>query len=213
MTERFFAPCPRGLEAALAAELGRSARADVARHRRRRRVRRRPRSSRIARTSSRGSRAASCGASAAAAYRDERRALRARRTRSTGSGTSRPTRTLRVDVAATRSPLHEPRVRDAPASRTRSATAFAPTRGVRPSIDKRAPDVRVHALPDRARGDALPRHLRRAAVQARLPARRRRGAAAREPRRRPARARRLDAGHAVARPDVRQRDDRRSKRR
>jgi putative N6-adenine-specific DNA methylase len=55
-----------------------------------------------------------------------------------------PTRTLRVDVAATRSPLQSLefvtlRVKDAVCDRLRDDL------GVRPSVDKRAPDVRVHA--------------------------------------------------------------------
>ncbi len=60
-----------------------------------------------------------------------------------------PTRTLRVDVAATRSPLQSLefatlRVKDAVCDRLRADL------NVRPSIDKRAPDVRVHAyLTDR----------------------------------------------------------------
>src|SRR5947209_13178431 len=54
------------------------------------------------------------------------------------------TRTLRVDVAATRSPLRSLefatlRVKDAVCDRFRERA------GVRPSIDKREPDVRVHA--------------------------------------------------------------------
>ena len=59
------------------------------------------------------------------------------------------TRTLRVDVAATRSPLTSLefatlRVKDAVCDRLRADV------NVRPSIDKRAPDVRVHAyLTDR----------------------------------------------------------------
>jgi len=60
-----------------------------------------------------------------------------------------PTRTLRVDVAATRSPLQSLefatlRVKDAVCDRLRADL------NVRPSIDKRAPDVRVHVyLTDR----------------------------------------------------------------
>jgi putative N6-adenine-specific DNA methylase len=60
-----------------------------------------------------------------------------------------PSRTLRVDVAATRSPLQSLefatlRVKDAVCDRFRADV------NVRPSIDKRAPDVRVHAyLTDR----------------------------------------------------------------
>jgi putative N6-adenine-specific DNA methylase len=55
-----------------------------------------------------------------------------------------PKRTLRVDVAATRSPLASLefatlRTKDAVCDRMRAE------RGVRPSIDKRAPDIRVHA--------------------------------------------------------------------
>jgi 23S rRNA (guanine2445-N2)-methyltransferase len=54
-----------------------------------------------------------------------------------------PHRTLRVDVAATRSPLASLefatlRTKDAVCDRMRA------DRGVRPSVDKRAPDVRVH---------------------------------------------------------------------
>ena len=53
-------------------------------------------------------------------------------------------RTLRVDVAATRSPLESLefatlRIKDAVCDR------FRDERGIRPSVDKRAPDVRVHA--------------------------------------------------------------------
>jgi putative N6-adenine-specific DNA methylase len=56
----------------------------------------------------------------------------------------KPTRTLRVDVAATRSPLASLefatlKVKDAVCDRLRADT------GVRPSIDKDRPDVRVHA--------------------------------------------------------------------
>jgi putative N6-adenine-specific DNA methylase len=142
MTERFFAPCPRGLEHALAAELAALDAADVA--------------------------ATDGGVAFAGAidlayranlesriasrilwrvggfpYRDEHdlyervRALDWPRH-------FRPERTLRVDVAATRSPLASLefatlRVKDAVCDR------FRADRGVRPSVDKRAPDVRVHA--------------------------------------------------------------------
>ena len=116
-------------------------------------------------------------------------------------------RTLRVDVAATRSPLASLefatlRVKDAVCDRFRADT------GVRPSIDKERPDVRVHAyLTEReatlyldTSGEALfKRGWRRDADL---------GAAARESRCRSARARRLGAGHAAARPDVRLRHDR-----
>ena len=102
----------------------------------------------IAPTSSRASPAASCGASAAAPYRDEAdvyalvHAVDWKRL-------FLPSRTLRVDVAATRSPLQSLefatlRVKDAVCDRFRADV------NVRPSIDKRAPDVRVHAyLTDR----------------------------------------------------------------
>ena len=183
MSERFFAPCPRGLEAALAAELAALGAADVsatdggvglrratgARHARQPRVaprqphpvarRRRP-VSRRARAVRR-----SCKAI------DWKRHFAA-------------TRTLRVDVAATRSPLQSLefatlRVKDAVCDRFRADVERAP-------VHRQARARRARPrLPHRARRDDLPRHVGRAAVQARLPARRRRGAAAREPRRRP----------------------------
>jgi putative N6-adenine-specific DNA methylase len=80
-----------------------------------------------------------------------------------------PTRTLRVDVAATRSPLTSLefatlRTKDAVCDRMRA------DHGVRPSIDKRAPDVRVHLHLTEPRRDGLRRHVGRAVVQARLSA-------------------------------------------
>ena len=55
-----------------------------------------------------------------------------------------PRRTLRVDVTATRSPLEEPGIRDA-AHQGCGLRPLSRERGMRPSIDKRAPDVRVSA--------------------------------------------------------------------
>jgi putative N6-adenine-specific DNA methylase len=142
MTERYFAPCPRGLEQALAAELEALQAADV--------------------------RAAEGGVAFAGdlalayranlesglasrilwrvgafAYRDERD-LYANVHAIDWSRYFKPERTLRVDIASTRSPLQSLafatlRVKDAVCDR------FRDERGVRPSIDKRAPDVRVHA--------------------------------------------------------------------
>ena len=78
--------------------------------------------------------------------------------------------------------------------------------GARPDVDTRAPDVRIHAFLSATRLHALPRHVGRAAVQARLPQGRRRGAAAGEPRRgNPAGSRGWDARDAAPRSDVRQR--------
>ena len=140
--ERFFAPCPRGLEAALADELAKLDARDIA--------------------------AADGGVAFAGALDLAYRAnlesrLASRILWRVGGGPYRdegdlyalvqaidwsrhfvPTRTLRVDVAATRSPLRSLefatlRVKDAVCDRFRERA------GVRPSIDKRAPDVRVHA--------------------------------------------------------------------
>ena len=109
------------------------------------------------------------------------RALRARARRSTGRSISRrphAARRRRRDALA----AAQPRVRDADASRTRCATAFRERHGhAAVGRQARARRARLRA-PHRARGDDLPRHVRRAAVQARLPARHRGGAAAREPR-------------------------------
>ncbi len=102
----------------------------------------------IAPTSNRASRAGSSGASAAARIATSA-SCTSSCTPSTGRATSTPKRTLRVDVAATRSPLTSLefatlRTKDAVCDRLRA------DRGVRPSIDKRAPDVRVHVhLTDR----------------------------------------------------------------
>jgi putative N6-adenine-specific DNA methylase len=145
--ERFFAPCPRGLEAALAAELTAIGAADV--------------------TMAEGG--AGFGGEISLACRANLESRIASRILwRVGSGPYRdehalydlvkaidwtrhflPTRTLRVDIAATRSPLQSLefatlRVKDAVCDRFRADT------GVRPSIDKREPDVRVSAyLTDR----------------------------------------------------------------
>ncbi len=147
MKEHFFAPCPRGLEGVLAAELTGLGGASVA-----------PTDGGVAFAGELAlvyranleSRIASriLWRVAAGSYRDETdiyalvHAVDWKRL-------FLPTRTLRVDVAATRSPLQSLefatlRVKDAVCDRLRADL------NVRPSIDKRAPDVRVHAyLTDR----------------------------------------------------------------
>ena len=142
MSEHFFAPCPRGLEAPLAAELDALGASDI--------------------TTADGG-AAFAGPIDLAyranlesrlasrilwrvghgAYRDEQDVYEL-------AGTLdwprwfRADRTLRVDVAASRSPLTSLefatlRIKDAVCDRHRAAG------GVRPSISKERPDVRVHA--------------------------------------------------------------------
>jgi putative N6-adenine-specific DNA methylase len=139
--ERFFAPCPRGLEAALAAELAALGATDVA-------------AAdggvgfagdfALAYRANLESRLASrvLWRVGAAGYRNEHDVHEAARAiawaRIFGAQ-----RTIRVDVAATRSPLTSLAfvtlsVKDAVCDRFRADT------GVRPSVDKRAPDVRVH---------------------------------------------------------------------
>ncbi len=141
MTERYFAPCPRGLEAALARELANVGAADT--------------------VSAEGG-VGFGGDLALAMHANLESRIASRILWRVGSGRYRnaqdlyaivheidwsrhflPNRTLRVDVAATRSPLASIefatlRTKDAVCDRLRAA------RGVRPSIDKRAPDVRVH---------------------------------------------------------------------
>ena len=142
MIERYFAPCPRGLEPMLADELGRLGAAEVA---------------------------ATDGGVAfrgelALAYRTNLESRLASRVLwRVGGGPYRndrdlyalvhaiewhrlflPSRTLRVDVTATRSPLTSLefatlRIKDAVCDRMRAE------RGARPSVDKRSPDVRVYA--------------------------------------------------------------------
>src|SRR5438105_3420705 len=141
MSECFFAPCPRGLEAALSDELVRIGASNIV--------------------------AADGGVSfegdlALAMHANLESRLASRILWRVGAGTYRnekdiyalvhaiewprlfkPERTLRVDVAATRSPLTSLafvtlRAKDAVCDR------FRAERGVRPSVDKRAPDVRVY---------------------------------------------------------------------
>ena len=147
MTERFFAPCPRGLEAPLVAELARLGATNV--------------------TATDGG--AGFTGPLDLAYRTNLESRIASRILwRVGGGRYRdehalydlvtaidwkqwflPSRTLRVDVAATRSPLQSLefatlRVKDAICDRFRADV------NVRPSIDKRLPDVRVSAyLTDR----------------------------------------------------------------
>jgi len=142
MVERFFAPCPRGLEAVLAAELARLGLADIE--------------------------AADGGVAFSGPFESTYQTNLESRIASrilwrVGGGEYRnerdvnaiaasidwsryfaPSRTLRVDVAATRSPLKSLEfatltIKDAVCDRMRA------DKGIRPSIDKRAPDVRVHA--------------------------------------------------------------------
>ena len=141
MSERFFAPCPRGLEPPLAAELAALRANDIV-----------PAEGGVAFAgeidlayrANLESRIASriLWLVGSAAYRDERdlyalvHALEWTRHFTVE-------RTLRVDVTATRSPLTSLefatlRVKDAVCDR------FREDRGARPSVDKRAPDVRVH---------------------------------------------------------------------
>ena len=141
MPEKYFAPCPRGLEAPLAAEIAKLGAHDIA--------------------------AANGGVSFAgdltlALHANLESRLASRILWRVGGGGYRnerdlydvvqaidwprhfdAKRTLRVDVAATRSPLTSLefatlRTKDAVCDRQRAAT------GIRPSVDKRAPDVRVH---------------------------------------------------------------------
>ncbi len=142
MSERFFAPCPRGLEGALATELGTLDAQDIA-----------PTDGGVAfagpielayranlesRTASRILWRVGGGG-----YRDEKDVHALAKSidwpRLFGGN-----RTLRVDVAATRSPLASLEfatltIKDAVVDRFRADT------GSRPSIDKRSPDMRVHA--------------------------------------------------------------------
>ena len=147
MTEHFFAPCPRGLESVLAAELARleasavvAADGGVAFDGPLQLAYRINLESRIA--------SRILWRVAGGPYRDEAD-LYALVHSVDWKKLFLPSRTLRVDVAATRSPLQSLefatlRVKDAVCDRFRADV------NVRPSIDKRAPDVRVHAyLTDR----------------------------------------------------------------
>ena len=142
MTEHFFAPCPRGLEAPLAAELLALGAAEV--------------------TTTDGG-AAFAGPFELAYRANLESRLASRILWRVGQGSYRDEndvyelakaldwprwfraeRTLRVDVAATRSPLTSLefatlRIKDAVCDRHRAAG------GVRPSVSKDRPDVRVHA--------------------------------------------------------------------
>jgi len=140
--ERYFAPCPRGLEQALAAELDglgatevRAADGGVAF----------AGALDIAYRANLHSRIASrvLWRVGGARYRDERDVHAAARAID-WKRHFRADRTLRVDVAATRSPLTSLEfatltIKDAVCDRFRADT------GARPSVDKRAPDVRVFA--------------------------------------------------------------------
>ena len=141
MSERFFASCPRGLEPPLASELaaigataveategGVAFAGDLG----------------LAYRVNLETRIASrvLWRVGGDAYRDERDLYELVRSIDWGQHFA-PTRTLRVDVAATRSPLTSLefatlRTKDAVCDRMRA------DHGVRPSIDKRTPDVRVH---------------------------------------------------------------------
>ena len=142
MTEHFFAPCPRGLESALAAEL-RALEAESAA----------PADGgvafagplELAYRANLESRLASriLWQVAHGRYRDEDALYRLVHDVD-WSRHFRGDRTLRVDVAATRSPLASLefatlKVKDAVCDRFRATT------GKRPSVDKQRPDVRVHA--------------------------------------------------------------------
>jgi putative N6-adenine-specific DNA methylase len=139
--ERLFAPCPRGLEALLAAEMSAIGASEV---------------------SAADGGVAFAGDLTLAYHANLETRIASRVLRRIGGGPYRderdlyelvraldwsrqfaPTRTLRVDVAATRSPLTSLefatlRTKDAVCDRMRA------DHGVRPSIDKRSPDVRVH---------------------------------------------------------------------
>ena len=147
MLERYFAPCPRGLEAPLAAEIAKLGAQDIA-----------PADGGIG----------FAGDLTLALHANLESRLASRILWRVGGGGYRnerdlydvvqaidwprhfdAKRTLRVDVAATRSPLTSLefatlRTKDAVCDRQRAAT------GIRPSVDKRAPDVRVYVhLTDR----------------------------------------------------------------
>src|SRR6058998_1874409 len=142
MTERFFAPCPRGLEAALAGELAWLSAAQIA-----------PVDGgvafegpvELAYHANLQSRLASrvLWQVGRGRYRDERDVYELARALEWPRW-FRADRTLRVDVAATRSPLKSLefatlRIKDAICDRHRA------TGGARPSISKERPDVRAHA--------------------------------------------------------------------
>jgi len=140
--EHFFAPCPRGLESALADELARLGAGAIA-----------PVEGGVG---FEGALELACAANlesrlasrvlwqvGGGTYRDERE-LNALARAIDWPKHFRADRTIRVDVAATRSPLKSLEfatltVKDAVCDR------FRDEQGKRPSVDKRAPDVRIHA--------------------------------------------------------------------
>ena len=142
MPERFFAPCPRGLEASLATELGAFGASDIA--------------AADGGVGFAGDLSLSCRANlesrlasrilwrvGGGAYRDDRD-LYALVHGLEWHRLFKAERTLRVDVTATRAPLKSLefatlRIKDAVCDR------FRAEQGSRPSVDKRAPDVRVTA--------------------------------------------------------------------
>ncbi|MGE5168835.1 MAG: THUMP domain-containing class I SAM-dependent RNA methyltransferase [Rudaea sp.] len=147
--EHFFAPCPRGLERALGSELAAQGARDVAAAEGGVAF---AGSLDLAYRANLHSRLASrvLWRVAHGSYRDERD-LYALVHAVDWSRRFAPKRTLRVDVTATRSPLASLefatlRVKDAVCDR------FRAEHGLRPSVDKRAPDVRVfaHLTEDRA---------------------------------------------------------------
>jgi putative N6-adenine-specific DNA methylase len=143
MTERFFAPCPRGLEAALATELGglgattvSAAEGGVAFAGARELAYRANLQSRLA--------SRILWQIVRGPYRDDNDLYRLARDVDWTTH-FRVDRTLRVDVAATHSPLASLefatlKVKDAVCDRFRAVA------GIRPSVEKQRPDVRVHAF-------------------------------------------------------------------
>ena len=142
MTEQYFAPCPRGLEAALASELAELGAASIA-----------PTDGGVAfegaldlaYRANLESRIASriLWRVGGGAYRNEQDVYELAHTLD-WTRWFRAERTLRVDVAATRSPLPSLefatlRIKDAVCDRHRAVG------GKRPSVSKDRPDVRVHA--------------------------------------------------------------------
>ena len=142
--DRFFAPCPRGLEQSLADELQRLGATATRARRRRRRVPGRPRT--LAYHANLESRLASrilwrVGGGALSQRAGRARARQGDRLADAFPRRSHAARRRRRDALAAR----EPRVRDADdQGRDRRPLPCAKS-GSRPSIDKRAPDVRVHA--------------------------------------------------------------------
>ena len=205
MIEHFFAPCPRGLEAALAAELGALGAAEI--------------------TTTDGG-VAFAGPIELAYRTNLESRLASRILWHVGQGTYRDEndvyelanaldwpRWFRVDRTLARRRRRDTLAADQ--SRIRYAAHQGrgvrppPCRRWRPAQHQQGPSRRPRArLSDRDRRELLPRHLGRAAVQARLSARNRRRAVAREPGRRPAAPGRVATWNAAARSDVRQRNHR-----